>query len=57
MIGAIRVARASGVPPIASRDRELSLGIFNALQFGLLEENRFGGTPKPTRETRALPIP
>ncbi len=44
-----RVARASRLLAIASRDRELSLPPH------LLHEARFGEMPKPARGARALP--
>jgi hypothetical protein len=38
----------------ASRDRELFFGIILSCT-GIEGKGRFGGTPKPARETRALP--
>ncbi len=56
--GKFRVARASRVLAKASRLRELSKRIGgNCARHSIRtsQEVRFGGTPKPARETRALP--
>src|SRR5260370_1768497 len=47
--------RASRVLAIASRNRELSFQFVRSVCSELTREVRFGGTPKPARETRALP--
>ena len=48
-------AHASRVLASASRDRELSFEIVNALGGAAEKQDCFGVTPKPARETRALP--
>ena len=49
------VAHASRVAAIASsQSRTLVLTSFSSLRLSV-EKGRFGETPKPTRETRALP--
>ena len=50
-----RGAHASRVLAIASRDRELFLYAQVDHEMRVLGKDCFGATPKPSRETRALP--
>src|SRR5260370_10433980 len=52
---AFRVAHASRVLAMTSRHRGLFLRVRKLWLLVIFDKVRFGETPKPTRETRALP--